>query len=361
MTEMEIEIQPTDLNPISGAVLQCLMERDGGNLLPKGNYKLPVLGLSVELTQSLIKRPSSKSFFLQRWEIVGKKLGKGAFSTVYQSEGCLKPEKGLIYSPAKTPRVIKEIKYNNHRGINVTARQVAKEEQKTNAGSDFLHCKAAFFSPKQGFLTMRQAPGLNLLDFIMLMQEGKINVSYLDLLKISHSIVTTVHDLHKKGWIHRDLKPENIIIDPENYTIKLIDFDFIKPILFPAQPYKSLKGTPGFIPPDAWRTFKTSTAVDWFAIGWTLAQLWGDTALNDAFFHKLSNYQLSEFLEKETFENLFHGTYVPEEAEGELRSILQGFIVCDEKKRLRGYDATKRFEKLINDYDPDPLPVCTLV
>jgi len=366
MANQQIEIDPTKLNQKSKVILQYLMYCNGSNFLAKGAYELPDMQLTAQLSHSLVCRPSSKRPFQQRWEIVGDKLGFGAFSSVYTNKGKLKSELDLAYSPPKNecPSIIKEIKFGNETGMQIKPKHIVKEEIKTQASSDFLHCKSAFFSPDKGFLIMRQAPGMDLIDFVTLMRAGKLSVTYYDLLQLTRSILSEVHALHKKGIIHRDLKPDNIVANPQDFTAKLIDFSFVKPITFPKQRYNSLRGTPAYIAPECWSTKCVSTASDWFAIGWTLAQLWGDTALSN---QDLTIYaaepftQLLQFLKKETFQNLFHHLHVPLDAKFELQSILQGLIICDESKRLRGAQALVRVEQLIKDYEQTALPVATMV
>ena len=40
---------------------------------------------------------------------------------------------------------------------------------------------------------------------------------------ITYWLLTTIDNLHKRGYAHRDIKPENIIIQPNGH-LKLIDF-----------------------------------------------------------------------------------------------------------------------------------------
>lgn len=363
MTNPEMVINPAKLDETSRVVLQYLGYSQG-NMLSKGKYHLPVLDVSVNLTNSLVCRPSSRNFRLHRWEIVGEKIGEGAFSTVYESIGALKPEKHFTYSPPKKPRIIKEINFKNIAGMQVEPRHIIKEMDKTNRGSNFLRCKSSFFAEKKGFLIMNKAPGMELFELITQMRDGRIEVSYYDLLLLTKSILLEVHNLHKKGVIHRDLKSDNIVVDLETKTAKLIDFAFIKPISFPKPRYKSLRGTLGFLPPDDWYSNKVSTATDWFAIGWTLAQLWGDTALNDVFFNVNPTdleRKILAFLSKESFCNLFHHINVPLDSKTELESLLKGLVRCDEGERLRGYSAIARCDKLIKNHEQTMLPVCNMV
>lgn len=67
---------------------------------------------------------------------------------------------------------------------------------------------------------------------------------------LSKRLLSTLAEMHKRGYVHRDLKPENLLLRDEmdDGNIMLADFGFAKKI--PEEGLKTRCGTPAFVAPE---------------------------------------------------------------------------------------------------------------
>eukprot|EP01099_Mayorella_cantabrigiensis_P005555 TRINITY_DN449_c0_g1_i1.p1 TRINITY_DN449_c0_g1~~TRINITY_DN449_c0_g1_i1.p1 ORF type:complete len:224 (-),score=43.94 TRINITY_DN449_c0_g1_i1:79-750(-) len=71
-------------------------------------------------------------------------------------------------------------------------------------------------------LKLEKVNGLSLVNYIF--QKGRLTTS--ETLLIIEQVISALEYLHSKGWVHHDIKPDNIIFNPEDHSVKLIDFEF---------------------------------------------------------------------------------------------------------------------------------------
>ena len=112
-------------------------------------------------------------------------------------------------------------------------------------------------------IIMEHAKGITLNDLI-----SYYDIAYMKMLLICRQIASTMIYMHSKNIIYCDMKPDNIMIDPETYTIKLIDFGFSIQ-LDPANTI--VKGDPcgttGYIAPEVMFHGCFGTACDVYSFG----------------------------------------------------------------------------------------------
>merc|ERR1712032_1684645 len=79
--------------------------------------------------------------------------------------------------------------------------------------------------------------------------------------------------LHMHAIIHGDLKEANIMLrvdDLRQPDVVLIDFGLAPEFLYDKE---TMRGTPGYIPPETWRSHKWAPRGDCFSMGVTMFQL----------------------------------------------------------------------------------------
>jgi hypothetical protein len=64
----------------------------------------------------------------------------------------------------------------------------------------------------------------NSCDLLEFMKKKRYCIPEMECIIIVRELIKVLEYIHSQGVIHRDLKPENILINPENLTIKVIDF-----------------------------------------------------------------------------------------------------------------------------------------
>jgi serine/threonine-protein kinase len=112
-------------------------------------------------------------------------------------------------------------------------------------------------------IIMEHAKGITLHDLI-----SYYDIAYLNMLLICRQIASTMIYMHSKNIIHCDMKPDNIIINPETYSIKLIDFGFSIQL----DPSNTIVrgdpcGTTGYIAPEVMFHGQFGTACDVYSFG----------------------------------------------------------------------------------------------
>lgn len=112
-------------------------------------------------------------------------------------------------------------------------------------------------------IIMEHAKGITLYDLI-----SYYDIAYLNMLLICRQIASTMIYMHSKNIIYCDMKPDNIMIDPETYSIKLIDFGFSIQL----DPSNTIVrgdpcGTTGYIAPEVMFHGRFGTACDVYSFG----------------------------------------------------------------------------------------------
>jgi len=209
-----------------------------------------------ETKQGLFDAISTKGKIDEFYNI-GQKIGKGAFSTVY--EAVERTSKQSVAVKAINKRYIK---------TKLLEREIAIMTKLHH--SNILHCKEVFETESFIYLVLELVKGGELYDKIV--EEGEYTEEETKLIILQ--VLDAVEYLHDNGIAHRDLKPENILCvthtDPKspfrNEQIKVADFGLSK-MFSTGDELISQCGSPTYVAPEVLMAKPYTEAVDMWAIG----------------------------------------------------------------------------------------------
>ncbi|XP_044311838.1 calcium/calmodulin-dependent protein kinase type IV-like [Varanus komodoensis] len=181
---------------------------------------------------------------------VGKELGRGATSVVYDCED----KKTHIKYAAK---VLK--KTVNQKTVKSEVSVLLKLSH-----PNIIKLKEVIETPSEIVLILERVTGGELFDRIM----EKGTYSEKDAVHVMKQILEAVSYLHANGVVHRDLKPENILfanLSP-NAPLKIGDFGLAK-ILDKGQVMNTVCGTAGYCAPEVIQGASYGPEVDMWSLG----------------------------------------------------------------------------------------------
>ncbi|KTD78375.1 protein kinase domain-containing protein [Legionella waltersii] len=343
---MTITIDPTNLSAETKLLLKRLLYTSQEIYFEPGRYKVKRSFMKTDtveifLTHHLVKGFCKHNPEYKRVEVLGKKLGSGSYGSLYDSLGVLHTEKNMHFK-VRTPdkeKVVKQVNLKHSAHLDVIA-----EEKQINLCSNKIRCKPSLFNSNYGFLRMTKAHGIPLDDLISSIQKGKTKLSLLKLLKLSINLITALHNLHKQGWIHRDIKPDNIIVDLENLEVTLIDFGFT----CKKGSVEVLQGNWYYIAPEYVDSYVVTRKIDWFSMGKTLAELWGDRSIDSFNSDECTIDEAYSYHSCEEFIDLFHCVDMPKEFQNDLKVSLQNMTRVDPTKRIGYKEMRQALQTLID-------------
>lgn len=149
-------------------------------------------------------------------------------------------------------------------------------------------------------------------------------------IKIAKNIAKALIELNNLGVAHMDIKPQNILINPEDNSIKIIDFDMS--CLKDDQTCFTTKGTPNYLSPDMLKgkvkTFEDAIKSDTWSFGVTLYFL---------FFKKTpwKSTQGSSTPIRNVYRQITDPDYIIDyENNPEIEGLLSGLIERNPRKRI---------------------------
>ncbi|KAM6959144.1 death-associated protein kinase 2-like [Aplochiton taeniatus] len=190
---------------------------------------------------------------------IGEVLGSGHFGQVRQvnerATGSLWAGKFL------------KIRKNASSRLGVDRKTVEREVEVLQAlqHPHIMALKDVFESRAEVVLIVELISGGELFDFIA----EKENLSESEAIEFMKQILEGVSFMHSKHIVHFDLKPENIMLSEKaapHPNIKIIDFGMAHNFQ-QGEEYKSMGGTPQYIPPEVINFEPLSTATDMWSIG----------------------------------------------------------------------------------------------
>ncbi|CAM3046406.1 protein kinase domain-containing protein [Legionella worsleiensis] len=301
----------------------------------------------IYLTHSLLIRQRAHNSAGCRIEVLQhKKPIKGGFSSIYTSLGVLLPESDYLFKRRREPksRICKIIPITE----SFDEKMIEQESSYTQM-NQLLHCKKPVFDSKQGYLVMKKVGNHDLFDFLNALDARTITLSIEQKLHLTHAIIRAVKEqVHDLGMIHTDLKPENIMVDEKTLDAVVIDYGFAQPINEPLED-DSVHGSLLYLAPEILFDNTRSIKSDSFALGLTIAQIWGylfeieitpDTEFSDAY----------EFLKNRTWTHLFEHVELSTSLKHKMIQVFDALTEFEPRNRIVSAHALQLWEDIINEF-----------
>ena len=194
---------------------------------------------------------------------LGKKIGQGGFSEIYESQWLGIPVAvKVIFDPKITEALLEE--FNNEieklfilRHSYIIQLYGITEKEK---------------SQKLAVIT-ELAPKGSLFDYLHKNQKTKNNLSLDFKNRITKQLICTMAYIHSRGYVHRDLKTQNILLD-KNLDMKMCDFGLTKLKSELNSGSGQFAGTPCYMAPELFDRKYYDDKVDVFAFGTVLWEIY---------------------------------------------------------------------------------------
>lgn len=283
-------------------------------------------------------------------------LGDGADGTTYRSL--------CEWIPKQKSLQFKE----KHRAIKISSKiELLQREQQAAKHTPHLSPKpltiiysGSFFAPRtsKAIMANRLLPGTNLYQIIAEETAGKITLSIDQRLALTIAILQAYkREIYDCKLIHRDIKPENIMVDLATMEVHFIDYSYCKIIDDP-------QSTPGYggslitMPLEQFQDCATpetlyTIASDFYALGKTIAELWGaiaevelDTTLDNELSYKMHYIKYAGMDTRFEYSKL-HTNGLSLEDTAQLKTILEGMTKCLPSERLDPNTALEIFRAMM--------------
>eukprot|EP01129_Flabellula_baltica_P012612 TRINITY_DN5716_c0_g1_i1.p1 TRINITY_DN5716_c0_g1~~TRINITY_DN5716_c0_g1_i1.p1 ORF type:complete len:347 (-),score=98.51 TRINITY_DN5716_c0_g1_i1:20-1060(-) len=184
---------------------------------------------------------------------IGKVLGRGGFSIVYEATNH-ETDEVLAVKVIEKDALVDDFKLLK-REIEIM-RKVEHE--------NILKLKEIYEDDDHVYIVMELVDGDELFDRIV--EKGYYSENYA--VGLVKQIVSAVQYLHEMGIAHRDLKPENLLCagEGEEEIVKIADFGLSK-IFNGGEELMTSCGTPGYVAPEVLMCDSYDKAVDMWGIG----------------------------------------------------------------------------------------------
>ena len=170
---------------------------------------------------------------------VMKKLGEGAFGTVYKVESQTSRHYALKMIQVETAEAQEEVQHE----VQILKRQA-------NRHNNVIKYYDSWFRGSELCILMEYAPNGTLLDYI---DHARAHSTYIPEMEVIHMLkqmLSAIDFFHTKlNVVHRDVKPENMLIDQFG-VIKLSDFGVSKQFHGRNNLAKTQAGSPMFMAPE---------------------------------------------------------------------------------------------------------------
>ena len=194
---------------------------------------------------------------------LGKKIGQGGFSEIYESQWLGIPVAvKVIFDPKITEALLEEFNNEIEKLFILRHPYIIQLYGITDKEK----------SQKLAVIT-ELAPKGSLFDYLHKNPKTKNNLSLDFKNKIAKQLICTMAYIHSRGYVHRDLKTQNILLD-KNLDIKMCDFGLTKLKSELNTGSGQFAGTPCYMAPELFDRKYYDDKVDVFAFGTVLWEIY---------------------------------------------------------------------------------------
>ena len=194
---------------------------------------------------------------------LGKKIGQGGFSEIYESQWLGIPVAvKVIFDPKITPELLEE--FNN---------EIEKLFILRHPYIIQLYGITDKEKSQKLAVIMEFAPKGSLFDYLHKNPKTKNNLSLEFKNKITKQLICTMAYIHSRGFVHRDLKTQNILLD-KNLDMKMCDFGLTRLKSELNSGAGQFAGTPCYMAPELFDRKFYDDKVDVFAFGTVLWEIY---------------------------------------------------------------------------------------
>lgn len=302
---------------------------------------------TIQFTHHLLKRPRKDNPETCRIEILDPSpFASGFTANLHQSLGVLLPEQGYRFKAKANnkQRVCKKITLNKHMN-----EQLVYQEYFFTQLNKKLRCKKPILEQKNAYLIMKKIPGEELFEIIKKMFNNELEIPITERFQLSLAILKAFKEqVRDIQVVHRDIKPENILVDLEQMNVTIIDYAFAIPET-QANTTVTLHGTPDYFSPETILHQHFSPQTDLFALGLTLAQLWGDLSTTNIKPNTPLQTIFSIHLNRKWI-GLFENMLIPTEIEADITNALNKMVEPLPQKRIGLQEAMNEWSKITKKY-----------
>lgn len=332
-TQFNIETPNTQK---SKAIFNQMIENSTTNGFLGGVYKINFEGQEqfFILTHNILIRPRKNDASQKRIEIIQPKFFAegGGSKGVHESLGVLIPENDFQFKEKSyyKSRVCKYIDTDS-----VISPSIITLEATHTQYNKKLHCKNAILDEDYGYLVMRRMREDNLYDLLEQIADGEIELTIEQRLQITYAILIAYRKrVQVVGLVHGDIKSENILVDWIKCKATIIDYGFARPV-FAEERNDFCYGSFGFIAPEVLNGGLHTQESDLYALAMAIAELWGDTSIDDAEEKSLEKIEIHlKFALNRTWDNLFTGIKIDKELRLEILAVLKNLSHFKPSERM---------------------------
>ena len=194
---------------------------------------------------------------------LGKKIGQGGFSEIYESQWLGIPVAvKVIFDPKITAELLEEFNNEIEKLFILRHPYIIQLYGITDKDK----------SQKLAVIT-ELAPKGSLFDYLHKNPKTKNNLSLDFKNKITKQLICTMAYIHSRGYVHRDLKTQNILLD-KNLDMKMCDFGLTKLKSELNAGSGQFAGTPCYMAPELFDRKFYDDKIDVFAFGTVLWEIY---------------------------------------------------------------------------------------